>query len=89
MFNAKKITDQRQKFLGKNPAFISDNCIGQNVIPYYHIQDDFDTSQSIQKEVNWLIIYYFCHVINDYQDGVIYVIFQIGCNKKHYYKIYG
>lgn len=47
------------------------------MISYYYIEENFYKSQRIGDDLNNVIIYYFCQLINNHQDLVIGFTFLI------------
>lgn len=60
LLNAKEIIKQDAKLGDENCLVVADNRVEKIVILYHHVDNYFCKAQSINFELNWLVIYYFC-----------------------------
>ena len=57
-------------------------------MPHYHIDNDLNKAQSINGDLDWLIINHFCKPIDNDKDWVIAISFPICWNWQTRDKIY-
>lgn len=68
MLDIEKITLWRPKLQGENRPMITHNGVGQVVVSYYYVDDEFGKAGDINNNLYWLIIDYFCKPIGNGKD---------------------